>query len=159
MPKINNPFVASVVTLLLIYGMLPVNQAALAQSTPRDLVVLFGEASAAMSADDVASLDSDTVVSIPLKGDMRVMNGNAQLRAELAELYTGLKEQGVTSVQLADYTITEVSNDFAFARLRWELINADGHVENAVISAYVLRLEQPGWRIVSILEMGAPKAP
>ncbi len=90
---------------------------------------------------------------------MRVMDGNAQQRAELAGFFKTLKERGITSLSLTDYTVIEISNDFAFTRLRWELSNATGQVENTVMSTYVLRAEEAGWRAVGILEMGAPHAP
>lgn len=128
-------------------------------STPREFAVLYGAASTAMSAESVASFYGDVVVSIGSTGAMRQMNGNAQQRAELDTFFTALKERGITSLNLTDYTTTQLSNVFALVRLRWELGGLGGTAKNAIMSIYLIRLEEPGWRVVGILEMGAPQAP
>jgi hypothetical protein len=102
-------------------------------STPHEFAALYGAASEAMSAEAVAGYYSDTLVSVGSKGAMRVTTGKIQQQAELAAFFTAVKERGITSISLADFTIMEVSNDFAVARLRWELRNAVDRVENTFI--------------------------
>lgn len=127
--------------------------------TPHDFAALYGAASASHSAEAVASFYGDVVISFAHTGTMRTMAGKEQQVAELAAFYDGLKKRGITSLRLTDYTITELSNEFATSRMRWELADADGNVKNTVLSTYVIRRELPGWRVVSILEMGAPRPP
>lgn len=128
-------------------------------ASPKDFAVMYGEASASFSAEAVASFYGETVVSIAHTGTMRTMAGKPQQVAELAGFYTALGERGITSLNLADYTVIELSNEFALSRMRWELADSSGAVRNTVMSTYVIRREAPGWRVVSILEMGRPTPP
>lgn len=132
---------------------------ALSPATPYEFVEQYAAASAAMSAERVASFYTSEVRSIPFTGASRMMSGNSQQREELAGLFTSLPERGITSLQLTDYAITQISEHFAFTRLRWELKTSDGDIANTINSTYVLRLEEAGWRVVTILEMGAPHGP
>lgn len=128
-------------------------------ATLHDFAAQYGAASEAMSAEAVASFYSDSVVSIPYKGVSTTWHGKGEQVEALAGFFSGVKDRGVSSLRLADYTTTQLSNDFATARLRWELTKADSEAVTVVMSTYVLRLEDPGWRAVAILEMGAPQAP
>lgn len=125
-------------------------------ATPQEFVELYAAASASMSAEAVASFYNEEVTSIPFTGSSRVMRGKAQQREELDGLFVSLESRGIVSLKLADYAIMQLSDHFALTRLRWELARADDTVANVVNSTYVLRLEDVGWRVVTILEMGAP---
>ena len=136
---------------------------ALVPATPQDFVTLYAVASAAMSAEAVASFYHEEVTSIPFAGPSRVMRGNAQQQEELQGLFDSLASRGIASLIrgiasliLADYSITQLSDHFATTRLRWELSQADGKTVNVINSTYVIRREDSGWRLVTILEMGKP---
>ncbi|MEQ8508687.1 MAG: DUF4440 domain-containing protein [Rhodospirillaceae bacterium] len=129
---------------------------ALVPATPQDFVTLYAVASAAMSAEAVASFYHEEVTSIPFAGPSRVMRGNAQQQEELQGLFDSLASRGIASLILADYSITQLSDHFATTRLRWELSQADGKTVNVINSTYVIRREDSGWRVVTILEMGKP---
>ena len=131
----------------------------LVPATPQEFVKLYAAASAAMSAEAVAGFYNPDVTSIPFKGPSRVMRGNAQQQKELGGLFENLKSRGIVSLTLADYAITQISDHFAFVRLRWELSKSDGAISNVINSTYVLRLEDVGWRVATILEMGKPHGP
>jgi len=135
------------------------NDGAFSPATPQEFAALYGAASASYSAEAVASFYGDVVISYAHTGTTRTMAGKEEQVSLLAAFYEGLEQRGITSLNLTDYAVTEVSNEFAFSRMRWELAEADGTVKNTVMSTYVLRREKPGWRVVSILEMGAPKPP
>ncbi len=137
----------------------PDSSSAVTPATPYEFAKMYGAASEAMSAEAVASLYSDVLVSIPHTGDYSQMIGFEEQRAALDGFFSGLKERGITSLRLADFSINQISNDFAFARLRWELSTSPDVVVNTVMSTYVIRREENGWRAVSILEMGGPQAP
>lgn len=128
-------------------------------ATPQEFAEGYGAASASLSSEAVASFYSNEVTSIPYKGESYVMTGKAEQRERLAGFFTSLDSRGITALVLSDYTITQISDHFAFARLRWDLSQADGTVANTVNSTYVLRLENAGWRAVTILEMGKPHGP
>ncbi|MEQ8733585.1 MAG: DUF4440 domain-containing protein [Rhodospirillaceae bacterium] len=128
----------------------------LVPATPHDFVTLYAAASAAMSAEAVASFYHEDVTSIPFAGPSRVMRGNAQQQEELQGLFDSLASRGIASLILADYSITQLSDHFATTRLRWELSQADGKTVNVINSTYVIRREDTGWRVVTILEMGKP---
>lgn len=132
---------------------------ALSPATPYEFAEQYGAASASMSAEAVASYYSDSVLSIPFKGESTTRTGSAVNIAALTGLFSGLKERGVSSLRLTDHTITQLSNHFATVRMRWELSDTDGQIKNTVMSTYVIRLEEPGWRVVTILEMGSPHGP
>lgn len=129
---------------------------ALVPATPQDFVTLYAVASAAMSAEAVASFYHEEVTSIPFAGPSRVMRGNAQQQEELQGLFDSLASRGIASLILADYSITQLSDHFATTRLRWELSQADGKTVYVINSKYVIRREDSGWRVVTILEMGKP---
>ena len=131
----------------------------LSPATPYEFVQMYSAASEAKSSPGVAGLYSNVLVSIPFKGEMSIMTGFEEQRLALDGLFADLKARGINAFSLADYTITKVSNDFAFARLRWELKTAPDSSVNTIMSTYVIRLEDDGWRAVSILEMGTPHAP
>lgn len=128
-------------------------------ATPQEFAERYGAASASLSGDAVAAFYSDEVTSIPYRGESYVMTGKAEQGERLAGFFTSLDARGITALVLSDYTITQISDHFAFARLRWDLSKADGTVAHTVNSTYVLRLEEAGWRAVTILEMGKPHGP
>ena len=125
-------------------------------ATPQEFVEQYAAASASMSAEAIASFYHAEVTSIPFTGVSRVMRGRPQQVEELKGLFVSLEARGIVSLKLADYAIMQLSDHFALTRLRWELARADDTVANVVNSTYVLRLEDVGWRVVTILEMGAP---
>lgn len=128
-------------------------------ATPQEFAQLYGAASASKSAEAVASFYSAEVRSVPFKGDPYIMSGKEEQRERLAGFFEGVSARGISGLILSDYAITQISDHFAFARLRWDLTTADGVVVNTVNSTYVIRLEEAGWRVVSILEMGRPHGP
>ncbi len=128
-------------------------------ATPHEFAERYGAASASLSAEAVAAFYSNEVTSIPYRGESYVMTGKTEQQELLSGFFTGLDGRGITALVLSDYTITQLSDHFAFARLRWDLSKEDGTVANTINSTYVLRLEDAGWRAVTILEMGKPHGP
>lgn len=128
-------------------------------TTPHDFVRLYAAASASKSAAAVASYYGAEVRSVPFQGEPYIMTGKEEQEGLLAGFFDGLAGRGIENLTLSDYAITQISDHFAFTRLRWELLRADGTIANTINSTYVIRLEEDGWRVTSILEMGKPHAP
>lgn len=128
-------------------------------ATPHDFVRLYAAASASKSADAVASFYGAEVRSIPYQGEPYIMLGKEEQCELLSGFFDGLAGRGIDALTLSDYAITQISDHFAFTRLRWELLTADGTIANTINSTYVIRREEDGWRVMSILEMGQPHAP
>jgi hypothetical protein len=128
----------------------------LTPATPEEFVKRYRDASVDMSEEGVAALYSEILIGIPHTGPVNFIEGNESQRESLAGLFQRLKSSHVKSMRMGDYTITSLSDDFAIARVTWEIALQDEQVPTRQLSTYVLRLEEDGWRAVAILEMGAP---
>lgn len=128
-------------------------------ATPHEFTQLYAAASASLSSEAVASFYSAEVRSIPFQGESYIMMGQAKQQELLAGFFDGLAARKISALTLSDYAITQISDHFAITRLRWDLSGADGTNVRTINSTYVIRLEDTGWRVVTILEMGQPHGP
>lgn len=128
-------------------------------ATPHEFTQLYAAASASLSSEAVASFYSAEVRSIPYQGEPYIMLGKAKQQELLGGFFEGLAARNISALTLSDYAITQISDHFAITRLRWDLSAADGAHVRTINSTYVIRLENAGWRVVTILEMGQPHGP
>jgi len=128
-------------------------------ATPKAFAEQYNAACQALSAEATAANWADHLVRYLPTGEPQIRDGKDQQLKYLKEIYQKAKDNGITGVVASDYVITQLSDDFAIVRFRWELKAEDGSLSGGINSAYVLRREEAGWVAISNLELGPAQSP
>ena len=128
-------------------------------ATPKQFAEQYSAACEALSAEATAANWADHLVRYLPVGDPQMRDGKDQQIADLKKIYEKVKENGIAGLVASDYVITQLSDDFAIVRFRWEMKAEDGSQSGGINSAYILRREEAGWVAISNLELGPAHSP
>ncbi|MEM7570482.1 MAG: DUF4440 domain-containing protein [Pseudomonadota bacterium] len=127
--------------------------------TPRGFAERYNRACQALSAEGTVAQWADHLMRYLPDGTVQTRDGKDGQKRYLADMYEKVKQNGIASIVASDYMITQLSDDFAIVRFRWELTSEDGSMSGGINSAYVLRRDADGWVAICNLELGASHGP
>ncbi len=127
-------------------------------ATPQEWARSFAEATQSTDVPKLVALGGDQITVFYADKPQRTGQG-ASHGKELNEFYGKFNAAG-KAIAAADYSISQLSNDFAIVRYTWVVSEAEtGVVSFRVNSTYLIRLQSNGWRFTAVIELGQPKGP